>query len=186
MSRKRRSTKKQKENNKEYQLLKENNKDYQLSENNKDFQLSENFNNHSIELKRYKNRIAAKKSRDKKNEYLKHLEKENEFLKNDIDFLLRTVFQYDSLSGTLFSVLNDLIKNKSFNSSEIMYLHTYLVDLSVKGFNDIEGFLKRDMQINRKNIDQFIKKLEDFENNVQLSNNSKSSFFTNIDDNNFM
>lgn len=136
----------------------------------------------SIELKRYKNRIAAKKSREKKNEYIKHLEKENEFLKNDIDFLLRTIFQYDSLSGMLLSFIDILMNQKKISGEELEYIFSFLMELSSKGFADIEGFLKRDMQINNQRIIYSLQKM----NELKKTSSNSNHIYYNDEDNNFL
>lgn len=136
----------------------------------------------SIELKRYKNRIAAKKSREKKNEYIKHLEKENEFLKNDIDFLLRTIFQYDGLSGMLLSFIDILMNQKKISGEELEYIFSFLMELSSKGFADIEGFLKRDMQINNQRIIYSLQKM----NELKKTSSNSNHIYYNDEDNNFL
>lgn len=118
-------------------------------------------------VKKTKNRLAAKKSREKKSVQIKQMEIKNRQMYNDIQFSIEAIFEYDSICGALLSFLELLVMDDKIDSGNIERLKNYFADVKSKGMKNVSVFLNQPMQMNNE-------RLADFLDNLALKIKSKN------------
>ena len=117
----------------------------------------------SLNAKKLKNKLAAKRSRDKKASQFVELIEKNAHHEQSIKYLIDAIAEYDRISSTLLEFIDALIVSGSVDADRIRGIGEFIKNVKERGITNVASFIGCDLEITEERIDDFFDRICDDE-----------------------